>query len=276
MISPGFYLVELWGAEGGRGLWNSAFKVFGGKGAYVSATLLFTKRTHVFLNVGTRGGNAVSSPNTAAIGGWNGGGYGGRDLNDDDASGAGGGATDLRVGDNALESRIMVAAGGSGSTGGGYGAPGGDEKCYTITQLWNADAISGSVDGCSATLGQGQNGINHGWTPSSGAGGGYYGGKAVSGGDGNYPYVSYGGNSYIATNSTLSNYGIILFEKEMLSGNLLLPSVNSDSYEKGHPGDGHARITPLSDYNVSVPIIISLQCKIVVNPYWSIFTLLII
>lgn len=104
----GNYRIELWGAQGG----NSAT---GGKGAYTAGTITLGEES-LFIYVGGHG---------YGHGGYNGGG------SPSTFSGfEGGGSTDIRKDSNNLYSRIMVAAGGSGSSTGGdtvwnNGVPGG-------------------------------------------------------------------------------------------------------------------------------------------------------
>lgn len=258
-LDPGLYFVQLWGAQGGRGLWNGEFRTKGGKGAYVSVILLLSNKLRFFANVGRQGSDAQTKYNTIAPGGWNGGGDGGRDTEGDDGSGGGGGATDLRVGENRIENRILVAAGGSGSTGGGYGAPGGDSRCFTVNKLWDENAIEGSEDSCSKKLGYGEDGKEHGNTPSSGAGGGYYGGKAVAGGAGeDWPLVSYSGNSFVADELTLKKLGITLVSQVIQPGCNLFPSHNG-TIEKGHEGNGYFNITSMPIFDMKM--IGSSNCK---------------
>ncbi|KAI5499027.1 glycine-rich protein family, partial [Trichomonas vaginalis G3] len=118
----------------------------------------------------------------------NGGGNSGYDTgtvgtSDDDPSGGGGGATDIRLisdsTNKSLYSRIIVAAGGSGSALNSFGAPGGDLTGYKVQSLYKKDFVKSDTTQTSGyKLGQGQDGQNYINVPPSGAGGGYYGGKA--------------------------------------------------------------------------------------------------
>ncbi len=109
MPYDGYYKVELWGAQGGNATYS-------GKGAYTSGAIYLDKNTNLYLYIG---GNGYS------YSGYNGGGTAVRYP-----SFYGGGATDIRYFKNheptsselawnsalGLNSRIMVAAGGSGAS----------------------------------------------------------------------------------------------------------------------------------------------------------------
>jgi hypothetical protein len=92
--------LEVWGAQGGSGSYNT---YTGGLGGYSVATLDNLAGVSS-LNVYVGGASTTS---TAA--GWNGGGAG---VN---SGGGGGGATDIRVNGNTLYDRIIVAGGGGGA-----------------------------------------------------------------------------------------------------------------------------------------------------------------
>ncbi len=112
-IAPcsGYYTFSAWGAQGG------SYTYKGGNGAYVTGTVYVNKNTFIYVYVGGKGGENSTQTN---IGGYNGGGYSGN--NTDVYSAGGGGATDFRLksglwnDEEGLKSRILVAAGGSGTT----------------------------------------------------------------------------------------------------------------------------------------------------------------
>ncbi len=114
-LAAGKYKMECWGAQGGN---SSA----GGKGAYTAGAINLSDNVTLYIAVGGSG-FAYSSNN-----GYNGGGtplYG---------QYAGGGASDIRLEKGNLYSRIMVAAGGSGSS---YGAG----------TVWNKGVAGGGLMG---------------------------------------------------------------------------------------------------------------------------------
>ena len=115
ILEAGKYNMECWGAQGG----NSSS---GGKGAYTAGAIGLPDRVILYVVVGGSG-YTYSSNN-----GYNGGGkplYG---------QYAGGGASDIRLERGNLYSRIMVAAGGSGSS---YGAG----------RVWNNGVAGGGLTG---------------------------------------------------------------------------------------------------------------------------------
>ena len=206
-LPPGYYRFEAWGAQGGKGCADGAHEAEGGRGAYVSGYISFKTPTTLFCFVGGIGGDGSKENWTRADGGYNGGGKGGADKKDDDGSGGGGGASDIRTIDNdlsnetSLKSRIIVAAGGSGSAYRAYGAPGGDLTGYlkinnSVTAIIQSDTTN-QTNGYE--LGIGQDGHEHEYTPSSGAGGGYFGGVATDGiRNPAYKAVSSSGSSYVS------------------------------------------------------------------------------
>ena len=206
IVPPGYYRFECWGAQGGTGCVNGEHVADGGPGAYTSGYIRIISTTTFYCFVGGKGGDGLSIANTKADSGYNGGGYGGADTWDNEGSGGGGGATDIRTIDGdwnnteSLESRIIVAAGGSGSAYHAIGAPGGD-----ITGYWKTgngidnNKISNTTQTQGYSLGKGEDGRPFGYTPSSGAGGGYYGGFAANGREtGVYLAVSSSGSSYVS------------------------------------------------------------------------------
>ena len=113
----GYYKIECFGADGGRARADGALSGKGGVGGYTSGAIYLQKDEKIYVYVGEKGEDAISYKDVE--GGYNGGGIGTWDRADDDASGAGGGATDIRLvngeWDNfdSLKSRIMVAGGGA-------------------------------------------------------------------------------------------------------------------------------------------------------------------
>lgn len=196
----GYYFIETWGASGGTATCNDAVCGTGGKGGYSSGYLYLKNGEKIYIYVGGKGTD--SSVNTATVaGGWNGGGQGTYDGNDNEASGAGGGATDIRYfGDTTptasdlewdstlgLNSRIMVAGGGAGSAwyqtaGDGGGLIGGQSIGGNGA---TAGVIQDAQPGGQTTgyqFGKGQDGSGGGADSDGvpGGGGGYYGGQSLN------------------------------------------------------------------------------------------------
>ena len=263
-LVKGIYRFECWGAQGGIGMKDTTFVTEGGHGAYTSGELKVKESRYFYLYIGGRGTNGNANKEIAK-GGWNGGGNGGSDTRDDDGSAGGGGATDIRIisgsyNDAAsLRSRIMVAAGGSGSAYLAYGAPGGDLNGYYMTNLEKTSyAIDSRVNQIAGNaLGVGQNGASYEAVPASGSGGGYYGGKsvAVDGGGTSYRSIAASGSSYVSgyegcnsidenghtgSKNHPSNY--VFKNAIMLSGYQNFNNTGN-IIEQGHIGNGAVRIT---------------------------------
>ena len=218
----GNYRIELWGAQGGSHATNS----LGGNGAYTKGEITLTAGTTLYVYVGGQGMNAKAFQVFDGAG-WNGGGDGFRqNTSYSHAAGGGGGATDIRTKVTSslniwqetlsLSSRIMVAAGGSGSTryNTAYynGAAGGGLTGYD-------GLCDASVCGTSFNAGKGGTQISAGYSPiqetctkgsfgvggsgcqtsygASGGGGGWYGGGGGSGTSNGGTHGG-GGSSYIS------------------------------------------------------------------------------
>lgn len=175
----GWYKIELWGASGGDVGGNK-----GGAGAYTSGVIYLEENEALYFYVGTK-------PSSTA-GGANGGGKG-----SNNAAG-GGGATDVRLVSgtwndaSSLQTRIMVASGGSGATQNASGQNGGSIETYSAAVDNGATQTSGGTSptgGAAGRLGIGGDAISNG----SGGGAGYFGG---AGGASNQP--GGGGSSFIS------------------------------------------------------------------------------
>ena len=279
-FQPGSYLIECWGASGGlRPEAESGF------GAYTSGIIDISTPTTLFVVLGEEGSFSdvkVATHNPT----FNGGGSGGiQKENQVYGAGSGGGATDIRINFtgswsdfDSLKSRIMVAAGGSGTTyyfGYALGASGGSLKGFsgeyyrndldTITVSTSATQNKGGI-GCKGDRSDGddgQFGIGGNWGGShcsSGGGGGYFGG----GGDGisnEFHCSGSGGSSYISGFSNChsikkdAKYENPLTEKnpihysnyyfgrpKMIDGDSRMPSLTG-SFQYHHPGPGAVRIS---------------------------------
>lgn len=254
-LKPGTYTIECWGGQGGT---YSSY--IGGHGGYSKGTITLTEATTVYISVGGAG----SSSSTTA--GFNGGGTGissGR---------GGGGATDVRISQNSLYSRVIVAGGGGGAgvtsanvnpCGCGGGEYGGDgyyndtTGSYTTGQNrcgGSASQTAGGITwstGTQATFGQGGNASGY---SCGGGGGGWYGGGGAydsdSDSDGRW---GGGGSGYVYTSATAKNYpnGCLLnsthylTNAQTISGNKSFKSPTGKN-ETGHTGNGFCRITNLT------------------------------
>ena len=230
----GKYIMECWGASGGKSILDGKMYDTGGRGGYTYGEIVIESKSW-YIFVGGQGQDNSYNSSTGrsgdANGGWNGGGLGKSDGCDDDGSSGGGGATDIRTRISSgqavttwkdlysLKSRIMVAGGGGGGAcslnngGCGGNATGGKgwwDESGTMTYNTSTGHNPGTQTG-GYRFGYGQDGANGTGSTSSdnsnitnaGGGGGYYGGANSS------PYrihinpgqSSPGGSSYISGHS---------------------------------------------------------------------------
>lgn len=115
-LPPGTYKFDCWGAQGGSNGEYSTYGITakeGGKGGYSTGQLTVSQATNIRVYVGGQG--------SSSAGGYNGGGstsgtsqYNGSNELGYSKMGGGGGATDIRLSDGDLLSRMIVAGGGSG------------------------------------------------------------------------------------------------------------------------------------------------------------------
>ena len=273
-LNQGIYKFELWGAQGGTGCTDGVHKLPGGHGSYVSGYIKINKKTNFYLYIGGKGGNGSHIPNSQAKSGWNGGGKGGIDWEDNDGSGGGGGSTDIRLlpgeWDNitSLRSRIIVAAGGSGSAFNHYGSSGGTIFGFKKNGIsFNSIINSSSTSQIMGNLfGIGEDGKTFNWVPSSGAGGGYYGGVSVSGSQTiPYPAISDSGSSFISghnfcnsisidgfhTNTSYHYSGLLFFNSTMKSGIEIQPNYLNNLTIIGKTNNGAIRIIFLDQNEIT-------------------------
>lgn len=249
-LPKGQYKLECWGAQGGN---YGSYQ--GGYGGYSTGILTLSKKTIIYLQTGGKGSD--SSIN----GGYNGGGKGissGR---------GGGGASDIRIEQNSLYARVIVAGagGGSGVTSGcsGKGAGGGisglDGYSNAVTSSGGNRSGSGgsqtaggiSMSSIASTKGSfGQGGPAYHYSCGGGGGGWYGGGGAY---DNDYDADGHnggGGSGYVYTSSTASNYpsgcllnsSYYLTNAQTIAGNTAFASPTGVN-ETGHTGNGYIRIT---------------------------------
>lgn len=251
-LDPGKYILECWGAQGG-----SYSSYSGGAGGYSIGTITLSQRTNLYIYVG--GQPATQTSTGATSGGFNGGGAGcSRTYNYSTYGQGGGGASDIRIGQDSFYARVIVAGGGGGSSsedsfttkyGGGISG-GSPVSGYGATQ---------TSAGTNGLFGQGgaatTSGTNYNYG-SGGGGGGFYGGGACSSYSDSTNYRTYngGGSGYVYTSNTASNYpsgcllnsSYYLTNAQTISGNQNFQSPTGDT-ETGHVGNGYVKITKLTD-----------------------------
>ena len=189
-IPPGVYTLECYGGVGGSA------RISGGKAASTSGTLYLRHQQRLYFHVGAKG--LQYSRNLVFGGGGKGSFRQGR--NDGSGGGSGGGASDIRVYETDLNSRIMVAGGGGGSEYYPYrDIKGGDAGILNGKDGQTTGSVPVGTGGTQTEGGTGQNnnlkgefgiGGNSADLYGSGGGGGYYGGAA---GSSLYGTVSSGG-----------------------------------------------------------------------------------
>lgn len=255
-LPAGTYKLECWGAQGGTG--NPSSNI-GGKGGYSVGTLILFSETVCYLYSGSAGYDRVETVV------FNGGGM--AEASSSYNSGSGGGASDVRIGQDSLYARVIVAGGGGGGAGanettytGGYGGgvTGGDTTTNSAGASTNIVTGGGatsagtssnpsSYTGLNGSFGLGGSYSGGGTRSGGGGGGGWYGGAAGSYGNGGG-----GGSGYVYTSATASNYpsGCLLNSKYYLTsastvaGNTSFTSPTGSS-ETGHSGNGYVRITAI-------------------------------
>lgn len=215
--STGYYLVEVWGAQGGPSLADGKIMGTGARGGYSKGNVYLQAGETIYIAVGGQGATPTSGSTPA--GGWNGGGKGMHDHSDDEVGGAGGGATSIvkgtKRGDGQLYNYeynksevIIVAGGGAGSiwqstTGGGVGGG------LTGGLGTGSSGVTAATQSNGYRFGKGEDGYwdsswgaNQAADGMSGGGGGWYGGNASRQHD-NYASIAGdtgcagGGSSYI-------------------------------------------------------------------------------
>lgn len=268
-LPAGIYQLECWGAQGGY----RSSSANGGKGGYSIGTLNLPTLTQVFLYAGGAGG--VSDTSTAAVraGGFNGGGY-------RYGYPGGGGGSDIRINEDSLYARVIVAGGG-GSDGaynkpGGYGGgtvgesrsdsytangtycgKGGNttysgySSSYTISTQATSGLNSNSTSYYCGGFGFGGGGVYLSNGYGGAGGGGWYGGAGtVPDGSGDDDRGGGGGSGYVYTTSTVSQYpsGCKLTEAHLLTkaetraGSVTFADFDGNA-TVGNYGDGAVRIT---------------------------------
>jgi hypothetical protein len=247
----GTYTLEAWGAQGGSAGWQGTIYREGGKGGYASGAIALTAGEQIYIYVGGQGEGESSTSiikNSILYGGFNGGGNGYNGTLTTDRRGAGGGgATDFRVGGNALTDRKMVAGGGggvallsvygviTGGTGGGTNGGNATNSNYSGSGIAGSGATqsaggAGGANGGYASAGVsgiGGDGVpNHDYG-STGGGGGYFGG-----GGGGVGAGAGGGSGYIGGVTTAT----------LTSGNATMPKPTGGTMT-GQSRNGFARIS---------------------------------
>lgn len=211
-LPKGIYKLEVWGAQGG----SYSTTYYGGKGGYSVGELTLDADTGIHVYVGGQGRSTSSS--SAASGGFNGGASGGSGRSGCSYTGyggqGGGGGTDIRITQDALAYRVIVAGGGGGSSSeNGYSCGTMTTGCYgggtsgetkTGDATWNNPGKPGTqssagAGGAKPTHTSSGSDATYCGSGGSGGGGGWYGGGGGSSGttdgaSGNYAYAGSSGS----------------------------------------------------------------------------------
>ncbi|HEX6312433.1 MAG TPA: glycine-rich protein, partial [Acidimicrobiia bacterium] len=167
--------------QGARGGGTIAWPTHGGLGARATALMPVTPGENVYVYVGSAGQHDASEWCSSPLGGYNGGGPGGK-AQGFSGGGGGGGASDIRVGGFTLDHRALVAGGGGAGFGNdGYGSGG-----------WAGDPNATAGNGGTTPLVEGGDGATQaawggfGWgnpSPSADGDRGDFGEGGAGGGD---------------------------------------------------------------------------------------------
>lgn len=273
-LPPGKYKLQVWGAQGGY----RSSSTYGGLGGYSIGTITLNKKTTVYVYAGGAGGSGTTNAGAVVAGGFNGGGY-------RYGYKGGGGGSDIRIGQDSLYARVIVAGGGGsdgatskkgmyggGETGGSstqnftaisnYGGKGGTQTysgystAYTITEQATSGLDSNNTAYYCGGFGFGGGGVYKSSGYGGAGGGGWYGGSGnVPDGSSDDDRGGGGGSGYVYTSSTASNYpeGCLLNSEYYLEDAATYDGATSfantsDSTETGHAGDGYCKITVIELY----------------------------
>ena len=271
----GMYNMQCWGARGGASRKNGSLYALYGKGGYASGNIRLVKGEKYYIYVGGKGTDSVVGKDSP--GGWNGGGLGTWDRSDNETSGGGGGATDIRLigaewnNEKSLRSRIIVA-GGAGGTSWTY-TPGNGGGISGTSYYSSVSPAGTQTSGYLFGIGR------DAWGKAdndgvAGGGGGYYGGQTnnvsqKSSGAGGSGYVS-GHPGCIAVTSEedttpkVEKYseisdsyhysGKIFTDTVLTAGNSTMPTWDGTSTMTGNQNPGYAKITNLSQIETEYPI----------------------
>ena len=250
-LNAGTYKLEVWGAQGGS--YSTTYT--GGKGGYSYGTLTLNNTTNLYVYVGKQGSAHSTTTGGTSAGGFNGGGSAKTVAYSGTTSyvTGGGGASDIRIGQDSLYSRVIVAGGGSGSSNGNSGYYGGGTSAgYGVSGYGGTTTTAGTNGSFGVGANAAPSSTNYRYASPGGGGGWYGGGSSGTNRSDSTNYRTYtgGGSGYVYTSSTASNYPsgnlltstYYLTDAATLAGNTSFTSTSGGT-ETGHSGDGYAKIT---------------------------------
>jgi hypothetical protein len=199
--------VEMWGAGGGDGKWNSGRR--GGNGGFARGDISVSSGETLTFVVGGGGKTSSAADGDGGLGGYPGGGTG---TKGDSSGGGGGGYSGIFLDNIAFENALMIAGGGGGGSGyragghcrGNYGDNGEGTGGAGATQSGGGLGSSSPPGGKNGSALQGGDGAGNrtsGTDDGGGGGGGYYGG----GGGSNDAGGGGGGAGYLHPTRIVSN-----------------------------------------------------------------------
>ena len=230
---PGIYLLELYGAEGGK-----INEYHGGKGGYSKGVLTIEQYTDAYLYIGAQGETTSEYVDDETCKSFGGGGFGKR--KEGGYATGGGGATDIRLFNDDLYHRVIVAGGGGGAGnylneyrngGDGGGLVGGSASMFEHANKITYAGFGGGQTGNEEYFGKGGDYIP---SDGSGGGGGWYGGTGGYG----YSHPGGGGSGFVFN---ITNKDIASQANLQLPDSVLL--ISSDTSKTDHYGDGFIQIT---------------------------------
>lgn len=282
-LFQGRYKLEVWGAKGGDSVGtrdnSDTSNGKGGLGGYSRGILQLSESEMIHVFVGGEGKPGNSNDGATTDGSFpdGGGTQTGHRKSATCVPGTGGGSTSIRITESTDYHRVIVAGGGGGASGdslktssGGFGGGEKGGNCYFAGNL--LDQGSGTQIGSTCGKGCGNVGdagkfgkgatgkYMKGHDSGGGGGGGWYGGGSGGYGDLWDTSSGGGGSGWIFTESSfktwqsgdssnaskfLLNSSYYLTDALSLAGNKEFPKPDGNGTERGHSGDGYAKITPL-------------------------------
>jgi hypothetical protein len=234
-LPAGQYLLMCNGAHGGK------FSVGYNLGGLSMGVIHLTEETNMFAYVGGNGGDSQANGQPPTAGGFNGGADGGLPYSSSYRAGiGGGGGTDIRIGEDSLYARVIVAGGGGGApsystsyahiTGTGGGSVGGYVHSGGASEGKYASQTDGYSFGVGQVASEKMSNSSNGSNGAGGGGGGWYGGYAIQE-DGNYTSGNGGGGSgYVLTADSYKPEGYLLGEEYYLTDTVLTQGGNNLPY----------------------------------------------
>ena len=252
-LNAGTYKLEVWGAQGGS--YSTTYT--GGKGGYSYGTLTLNNTTNLYVYVGKQGSAHSTTTGGVSAGGFNGGGsaktVGLKFSSPYSYVTGGGGASDIRIEQDSLYARVIVAGGGSGSSNANSGYYGGGTTAgYGVSGYGGTTTTAGTNGSFGVGANAAPSSTNYKYASPGGGGGWYGGGSSGTNRSDSINYRTYtgGGSGYVYTSSTATNYPsgnlltstYYLTNAATLAGNTSFTSTSGGT-ETGHSGNGYAKIT---------------------------------